>query len=76
MLKRFIPRWRSAARRPPQSEESHEPHTHARPAPVREQNSGAVFFGDDGLDKSGSERRATESAPPSAGRHHASCTSR
>ncbi|MCX4848996.1 hypothetical protein [Streptomyces sp. NBC_00893] len=39
-----------------------------------EQNSGAPFLGDDGLAKSGSERRATESAPPSAGRHRASCT--
>ncbi|MET9660783.1 hypothetical protein [Streptomyces sp. NPDC006510] len=39
-----------------------------------EQNSGAAFLGDDGLAKSGSERHATESAPPSAGRHHASCT--
>ncbi|MCX5344597.1 hypothetical protein [Streptomyces atratus] len=39
-----------------------------------EQNSGAALLGDDGLDKSGSERRATESAPPSSVRHHASCT--
>ncbi|MFD7619878.1 hypothetical protein [Streptomyces sp. NPDC059802] len=39
-----------------------------------EQNSGAAFLGDDGLAKSGSERSATESAPPSARRHHASCT--
>ncbi|MDV9195116.1 hypothetical protein [Streptomyces sp. Wh19] len=39
-----------------------------------EQNSGAPFLGDDGLARSGSERRATESAPPSADRHRASCT--
>ncbi|MFB6717727.1 MULTISPECIES: hypothetical protein [unclassified Streptomyces] len=38
------------------------------------QNSGAAFLGDGGVAKSGSERRATESAPPSAGRHHARCT--
>ncbi|MFH8517317.1 hypothetical protein ACH4CE_19940 [Streptomyces gelaticus] len=39
-----------------------------------EQDSGAAFLGEDGLAKSGSERSATESAPPSAGRRHASCT--
>ncbi|MFF8914556.1 hypothetical protein ACF08M_14825 [Streptomyces sp. NPDC015032] len=39
-----------------------------------EQNSGAAFLGEDGVAKSGSERRATESAPPSAARHHARCT--
>ncbi|MEU9091989.1 hypothetical protein [Streptomyces sp. NPDC048428] len=39
-----------------------------------EQNSGASFLGDEALGKSGSERRATESAPPSAGRPQASCT--
>ncbi|MFJ1900684.1 hypothetical protein [Streptomyces sp. NPDC088115] len=39
-----------------------------------EQNSGASFLGDEALGKSGSERRATESAPPSAGRPHGTCT--
>ncbi|MFJ7224649.1 hypothetical protein [Streptomyces sp. NPDC098090] len=39
-----------------------------------EQDSGAEFLGDDGLARSGSQRSATESAPPSASRHHASCT--
>ncbi|MFJ6461967.1 hypothetical protein ACIQM0_13105 [Streptomyces sp. NPDC091387] len=39
-----------------------------------EQDSGASFLGDEALGKSGSERRATESAPPSAGRPHGSCT--
>ncbi|MEU6015863.1 hypothetical protein ABZ826_17925 [Streptomyces sp. NPDC047515] len=38
------------------------------------QDSGAAFLGDSGVARSGSERRATESAPPSAGRHHARCT--
>lgn len=39
-----------------------------------EQNSGASFLGDEALGKSGSERKATESAPPSAGHPQASCT--
>ncbi|WP_406098462.1 hypothetical protein [Streptomyces sp. NBC_01013] len=39
-----------------------------------EQNSGPSFLGDEALGKSGSERKATESAPPSAGRAHASCS--
>ncbi|MFF3262451.1 hypothetical protein ACFYWO_25200 [Streptomyces sp. NPDC002932] len=39
-----------------------------------EQNSGASFLGEEALGKSGSERRATESAPPSAGRPHGTCT--
>lgn len=39
-----------------------------------EQNSGAAFLGDGALGKSGSQRRATESAPPSAGRPHGTCT--
>ncbi|WP_405711066.1 hypothetical protein [Streptomyces sp. NBC_00046] len=39
-----------------------------------EQGSGAAFLGEDGLAKSGSQRRSTETAPPSAGRHRASCT--
>ncbi|MFB7554613.1 hypothetical protein [Streptomyces brevispora] len=39
-----------------------------------EQDSGASFLGDEALGKSGSERRATESAPPSADRPHGTCT--
>ncbi|WP_406448539.1 hypothetical protein OG782_07095 [Streptomyces sp. NBC_00876] len=39
-----------------------------------EQNSGAPFLGDEALGKSGSERRATESAPPSAQRPSGTCT--
>ncbi|ROQ62657.1 hypothetical protein EDD93_5378 [Streptomyces sp. 840.1] len=39
-----------------------------------EQDSGASFLGEEALDRSGSERRATESAPPSAGRPHGTCT--
>lgn len=39
-----------------------------------EQNSGAAFLGDGALGKSGSERKATASAPPSSGRPHATCT--
>lgn len=39
-----------------------------------EQNSGPSFLGDGALGTSGSERKATESAPPSATRPQASCT--
>lgn len=39
-----------------------------------EQDSGASFLGEEALGRSGSERRATESAPPSAGRPHGTCT--
>ncbi|MFB6817672.1 hypothetical protein ACFCV8_24315 [Streptomyces sp. NPDC056347] len=39
-----------------------------------QQDSGPDFLGEKGLAKSGSERKATESAQPSAGRHLARCT--
>ncbi|MFF3684385.1 hypothetical protein [Streptomyces sp. NPDC002187] len=39
-----------------------------------QENSGAYFLGEDALAKSGSERRGTESAPPSAERQNATCT--
>lgn len=39
-----------------------------------QQDSGASFLGEDALAKSGSERRVTESAPPSAAAPHAGCT--
>ncbi|MFD0025157.1 hypothetical protein [Streptomyces sp. NPDC058382] len=39
-----------------------------------EQDSGPSFLGDQALGKSGSQRRATESAPPSADRPHGTCT--
>ncbi|MEV7086819.1 hypothetical protein AB0O07_13115 [Streptomyces sp. NPDC093085] len=39
-----------------------------------QQNSGAYFLGEKALGTSGSERKATESAPPSADRPDATCT--
>ncbi|MFJ7066924.1 hypothetical protein [Streptomyces sp. NPDC101115] len=39
-----------------------------------QENSGADFLGEEVLAGSGSERWATESAPPAAGRPHATCT--
>ncbi|NED13966.1 hypothetical protein [Streptomyces sp. SID9124] len=39
-----------------------------------EQNSGASFLGEEALRKSGSERRSTESAAPSAARPQGTCT--
>ncbi|MDQ1011108.1 hypothetical protein QFZ82_005593 [Streptomyces sp. V4I23] len=39
-----------------------------------QQNSGPHLLGDEAVDESGAERRATESAPPSAGRPQGTCT--